>query len=129
MGKIVGDNAMDASFYYIKGTNLDAARDETIVMYVCSGTPTDRASVLTNALASVILLDTDFTFSDGIADGRRMIIAEQTDVPVSVNGTASHIALIDTTQLLLQTIVPATPIFASGTITIAAFSHVMRDPT
>lgn len=64
--------------------------------YACSLYPTTYQEVLDNALAFVDLTAPDFSLAPGVTFGRRLVVAEQLGVTVAADGTATHVALVDT---------------------------------
>ena len=114
-------------------TVLDAALDKIITgtaLHVCSGTPADRAAVLTNTLATVALDAGDFNKANGSTDGRKVTVAAQSGVSVTASGTPAHYCIIDGTRLLARTTVnPASPALTSGSTTnIPAAEFEVGDP-
>lgn len=100
-------------------------------LHICSGTPADRAAVLTNSLATVALDAGDFTIADGDTSGRKTTVGAQAAVPVTATGTPAHYCIIDATVLLARTEVDAgSPGLTSGSTTdIPAVDLEFLDPT
>lgn len=121
MPALFADSVLDAALDVIAGATA---------LHICSGTPADRAAVLTNSLATVAVDGTDFTKSDGTVDGRKTTVGAQTGVPVTASGIPAHYCLIDGTTLLARTVVdPASPDLTSGsTADIPATSFEVGDP-
>lgn len=112
---------------------LDAALDVIATgtaLHICSGTPTDRATVLASSLATVALDAGDFAKANGDTNGRKVTVAAQAGVPVTTSGTALHYCVIDATRLLARTEVDATsPDLTSGSTTdIPAVDFEIGDP-
>lgn len=115
-------------------TVLDAALDKiatATALHICSGTPADRAAVLTASLATVAVDGTDFTKANGTTDGRKTTVGAQAGVSVTATGTPSRYALVDATTLLAWADVdPASPGLTSGSTTdIPATAFELGDPT
>ena len=113
---------------------LDAALDKiatSTALHITSGTPTTRAAVLTNSLATVAVSGVDFTKANGTTDGRKTTVAAKANVPVDVTGTPAHYCLIDATVLLARTEVDvSSPGLTSGSTTsIPAVAFEIGDPT
>lgn len=113
---------------------LDAALDKiatATALHICSGTPADRAAVLTNSLATVAVDGADFTNANGTTDGRKTTVAAQNGVAVTATGTPAHYCLIDASALLARTQVNASsPDLTSGsTVNIPATAFEVGDPT
>ena len=115
-------------------TVLDAALDVIATgtaLHICSGTPADRAAVLTNSLATVALDAGDFAKSNDEVSGRQVTVAAQAGVSVTASGVPAHYCIIDGTTLLARTEVdPTSPDLTSGSTTdIPAVAFEIADPT
>ena len=120
MAKFVNDLAMDALLDYISAGNI---------MTVCSAQPTNRAEAVgTFALADVALAGGDYTKANGDSSGRKVTIAQKSNVPIDTTGTATHVAICDGTNLLLVTTCTSQALTAGGTVTIPAFKDEVADP-
>lgn len=122
MPALFHDDVIDAALNVVK-TNITA-------LHICSGTPADRAAVLTNSLATVAVDTTDATIANGDTDGRKVTIGAQLGVPVTASGTPAHYCLIDGTRLLARTVVNAASpdLTASSTTDIPAVDFEIGDP-
>lgn len=109
---------------------LNVIRSST-TLRVCSGTPTDRASAVTNTLATVSVSTSDFTLGAGSPSGRQVVVAAKSGVAVTVSGTAGHYCLDNGTTLLARVGVnPASPaLTASSTVDIPATTWTFTSPT
>jgi hypothetical protein len=112
----------------------DAALDKIATatnLYICSGTPATRASVLSSALASVALTSGDFSKAAGNVDGRKVTVAAKSGVSVTASGTAASYCLIDGTTLLARSDVDAaSPALTTGSTTnIPAVAFEVGAPT
>ena len=118
---------------WINDSVLDAALDKIAtgtILTVCSAQPTTRAeAVTTYKLADVVIDAGDFTKCNGDTNGRKVRVAQQTDVPVDTGGTATHIAICDGTDLLLVTTCTSQVLTAGNTVTIPAFDDEIADPS
>lgn len=116
---------------------LDAALDEIAlgnIMTACSAEPTTRNEAITTyALADIALTpgdgNGDFTIANGDSSGRKITVAQQADVDIDTNGTATHVAICDGTRLLLVTTCTSQALVDTGTVTFPAFDDEIADPT
>lgn len=122
MAKQTADSVLDAALDNLSGRTSP-------VLHVCSGTPTDRASVIANSLASEAMLAGDFTKADAGGGGRQTTVAAQSGVSVTSSGTATHVAYIDGTELAIQTTCASTALTSGGTVDIGSFVITFGDPT
>lgn len=120
MAKWANDSVLDAL--------LDKIATSTQLI-VTSTQPTTRANALSSALASVTVDGSDFTKSDGTPNGRRVTIAEQANVPVTATGSATHVALVDGSDLLFVTTVTAQTLTSGNTVTVPAWNVTVADVT
>lgn len=98
-------------------------------MHVCPSQPADRAAAISTSLGSVSLSSGDFTQAAGVTSGRRVTVAQKT-VTIGTAGTASHIAIIDGTELLYVTTAAVNRTVAvSDTLTVEDWDVELRDPT
>lgn len=112
----------------------DAALDKlatSVMLRICSGSPTSRATAVTNTLASVSLSSGDFTKAAGTVDGRKVTVAAKSGVSVTASGTAASYCLDDGTTLLARADVDASsPALTSGSTTnIPATAFEVGAPT
>jgi hypothetical protein len=112
---------------------LDALLDKAATatqMLVTSSQPADRASALTAALASVSVSSSDFTKSDSTSPvGRKTTIAQKANLSVTASGSATHVCLIDGTNLLYVTTTTSQPLTAGNTVTIPAWNISVSNAT
>lgn len=127
MAKYTNDEAPDAYLAVI------ATADKQIL---CSQQPTSYAEAsATYNLAEVALTpgdgNGDFTIGDGVTSGRRLTIAAQADVPVSVTGEVTHVAYVLTTdsKLLHVTTCTATAVQDGGTVDVGSHYIEVADPS
>ena len=118
---------------YLHDDVLDAALDELAAgttLTVCSSQPTSRTEAITTyKLADVTIDSSDFTNADGDSSGRKVTIAQQSAVPIDTSGTATHIAICDSTRLLAVTECDSQALTSGGTVTVPAFKLEMADVT
>ena len=126
----IADTVFDTALTYLKN-NCD-----TVV--VLSGNPNNYNEAITNTgsgsnkrIATVSVTSTSFTVADGAADGRKVTVAAQNDVPVVAAGDASHVAWLDTgnTEILFVTQLTTnrTGLTTSDTLDIPAHFAAFRD--
>lgn len=112
---------------------LDAALDELAngnQITVCSQEPTSRTEAIsTYALASTSLSGGDFTKAAGDTSGRKVTVSEKAGINVDDSGTATHIAIVDGSRLLLVTTCISQALTEDNEVTIPAFKYEIRDPS
>lgn len=123
MAKLVADSVLDAALNKIKNaTSLTAV--------LCSSQPTSRSeAVSTYALADVSLSSSDVTVGNGTASGRKATISAKSAVTVDNSGTATHLALVDSSELLYVTTTTSQAVAAAGTVDIGSWAIEIADPT
>lgn len=110
---------------------MDAALDKIATatnLVVCTSQPTDRATALASALANQSLSGA-FTKANGDVSGRKVTIAQQSNIPVATSGTATHVALIDGSILLLVTTCTSQALTAGNTVTVPAWKDEIASPS
>jgi len=101
----------------------------------CSAEPTTFAEAnATYALADVALSGTDFTIANGDGAGntpRKATVGAKSGVTVDTNGTATHVALIDTANSLLLEVTTCTSqaLTAGNTVNFPAWDIEIGAPT
>ena len=121
MAKFASDAVLDAL--------LDKVATGTILT-VCSAQPTTRAeAVTTYKLADVTVDSGDFTKANGDVSGRKVTVGQQDDVPVDSNGTATHVAICDGTNLLYVTTCTSQVLTSGNTVTVPAWKIEVSDPS
>ena len=103
------------------------AIDNCTLMTVCSAEPLNKAGVAAVALASVAITGVDFTIANGDTSGRKVTVAQQTDIAITATGTANHVVIDDGTNILVTTC-NAQSLTSGGTVTVPAFDHEIGDP-
>lgn len=116
---------------YVEDAVLDAALDKIAtgtILTVCSAQPTTRAeAVTTYKLADVVIDSGDFTKANGDTSGRKVTVSSQADVPIDSDGTATHIAICDASNVLLVTTCNSQGLTSGGTVTTPAFKYEIAD--
>lgn len=120
MAKWANDLMMDAALDYVAGGT---------VMHVCTSQPADRAAAIAASLANVALAGGDFTKANGDTSGRKVTIAQKSNVSIVANGTATHVAIVDGTTLRYVTTCTSQVLNSGGTVTIPAWDIEVADPT
>lgn len=121
MPKWVNTLVLDQALYEIAESNL---------MVAIAGQPASFAAAQAGKLAEASLASADFTLSAGAVSGRRVTIAGKSGLPVIAEGTADHVALLDTvgSRLLYVTTCPPQAIVTGGTVSIQQWSVEIGDP-
>lgn len=125
MPKWANDLVMDAAMDYI---------DQANTMHVISSyTAGDSyATVVGNSLADVAMTpDTDFPKANGDVSGRKITVAAKNAIPVDASGTATHIALVRTTDTSVRYVTTCTSqaLVAGNTVNVPAWDIEIADPT
>lgn len=112
---------------------LDALLDKVAtgtILTVCSAQPTTRAeAVTTYKLADVVVDSGDYSKADGDVSGRKVTVAQQEDVPVDSNGTATHVAICDGSDLLYVTTCTSQVLTSGNTVTVPSWKIEVSDPS
>jgi hypothetical protein len=122
MAKYCSDDVLDAALTYLK-TNCDK-------MVACSSLPANYAGVAAVTLADAAMASGDFTIADGDTSGRKLTVAEKTGEEVDANGSATHVALVDTANSKLLYVTEATPqVLTEGNpLTFQSWDIEIADP-
>jgi len=126
MAKFVNSAEEDAALNYIAASTK---------MCICSQQPTTYAQAITDyMLANVVLVagagNGDFTLAAD-SSGRKVTVTAKSAVPITNNGTATHVALVSTGDSTLRagTTCTSQVLTAGGTVDIPAFKFNIQDPT
>lgn len=121
MGKWVSAQVLDGALAVVAGAGR---------MVAVAGQPTNFAAAETGKLAEVTLSAADFTMGDGVAAGRRLVVAGKSAVPVLDAGTVDHVALLDdsNSRLLYVTSCPAQILTTGGTVNFGSWSIEIGAP-
>lgn len=120
MAKWANDSVLDAP--------LDKIATATQII-VCAGQPTSRADALSKALAATTMSGADFTKGNGDVSGRKTSIAQKDTISITSDGTADHVVLVDSTDLLYVTIANDLSLTTGNTVTIPLWSVTFADPS
>jgi hypothetical protein len=123
MAKSINDLVYDAG--------LNKVHDSANLMTVCNAEPTTRVQAVTTfALADVTMTTADFTVGNGDVSGRKVAVGQKTAIAVDTTGTGNHIALVNSTDLLIVTTTPAQSLDSTAnTVTINTWDIEFADPT
>jgi len=94
---------------------------------VCAGQPVSYADIAARELASVTIDGADFTKADGDTSGRKVTVAQQSNISITSDGTADHITIDDGTDYVITTCT-AQGLTSGGTVTVPAHDHEISDP-
>ena len=122
MAKAIPDAGIDAGLSYTDGANY---------MCVCSAQPTTYTEAYTTyMLARVAMAAGDITIADDTS-GRSATMAAKSGVTVTNSGTATHVALVNTSDTTLRAVTTCTSqvLTAAGTVDIPTWKHNITDPT
>jgi len=103
------------------------AIDNCTLLSICSAEPANKAGVAALTLASVAVTGADFTIANGDTSGRKVTVAQQTDMTISTSGTGNHVVIDDGTNILVTTCTPQV-LTSGGTVTAPAWDHEIADP-
>lgn len=121
MSKWAPTTFYDAAFAEVTKANL---------MVVCSAQPTTRAeAVTTYKLADVAVDSGDFSLGAGTPSGRKCTVAAQSAVPIDTTGTATHVALVDGTDLLYVNTCTSQALTSGNTVDIPSWTINLDAPT
>jgi hypothetical protein len=119
------DSAMDAAYDIVDNANA-------VYVITAYSLDTTRATVITTPLATVAMTPTsDYTKADGDAGNgsRKVTMAAKNAVSVGNSGTATHVALVDATNVLLVTTCTSQALTSGNTVNIPAWKHEFGIPT
>jgi len=124
MSKFLHTDVQDALLSYISS---NATR-----LCVCSTQPTTYTEAITTyELGDVTLSGADFSLAAGDVSGRKVTIAQKSNLAVDNSGTAGFIALVDVSnaKLLAVTTCTSQALTSGNTVTSPAFDIEVNDPT
>ena len=121
MAKWVANAVLDGALQVISGANR---------MVATTGQPADYAAALAGRLAETAISLADFSLQAGIGQGRQILVAAKSAVPVVAQGLADHVALLDDvgSRLLYVTTCPAQNLPGGGTVNFASWSVEIGAP-
>jgi ribosomal protein L30E len=118
------DDVLDAALNYIKS---NASR-----ICVCSAQPTTYTEAITTyKLADINISAANFTGpANGDVSGRKLGVNAQDAVDIDASGNATHVALVDTTnlKLLYVAVCPLHVLVAGNFVNIPAWDIEFSDP-
>jgi len=124
MGKFAPDEMLDLHADYV---------DQSDKMTACSAQPTTFTEAnATFALADAAMTpDTDYTKANGDTSGRKVTMAAKNGVNVDTTGTATHVALIRTSDTSLRFVTTCTSqaLTSGNTVNFPAWDIETGDPT
>jgi len=124
MGKFAPDAMLDLHADYV---------DQCDKQVACSAQPTTYTEAnATFALADAAMTpDTDYTKANGDTSGRKVTMAAKNGVNVDTTGTATHVALIRTSDTSLRFVTTCTSqaLTSGNTVNFPAWDIETGDPT
>ena len=121
MAKAIPDAIMDLM--------LDQAEGDRVC--VCSAEPTTYTEATsTYKLAIATISGSDFTAANGDTSGRKNTLAAKTGITIDSTGTATHVAIANTTGSSLRRVTTCTSqaLTSGGTVDIGSHKHELADP-
>lgn len=122
MAKVAPNAMIDAALDYVAGCNL---------MIACSAEPSSYSDATTGVdLADVAMAGGDFIKADDIS-GRKLTMGAKSGVTIDHSGTASHIALCNSSDSSLRYVTTCTNqvLTAAGTVDFPSWKINIADPT
>lgn len=118
----------------IEDVFIDAMLDKIatcVTMTVCSAEPANQAGIAAVALASVVLTagdgNGDYVIANGDVSGRKVTVQQQSNIPITASGNATHIVLDDGVNIVVTTCT-SQALTSGGTVTVPAFDDEVADP-
>ena len=108
-------------------TILDTLGDK---LHICSAQPANFAGVAAVDLGNKTSISIGAP-ADGTTNGRRVTVAAITGGSVTASGTATHYAIVDTTNsrlLAANTLAASQAVTSGNTFSLAAFDITIPDP-
>lgn len=117
MGKNVPDSIIDSQLDLIEGTTL----------HVCSAEPANYAGIAAVELAKTAISGS-YTKATGTPSGRQTTCPAQAGLTVDSNGTATHVAISNGSNLLQEvTTCTSQAVTAGGTLDTSSFVHTITN--
>lgn len=116
-------------------TEIDPALDGIAacnVQHVCSAQPANFAGIAAVSLGSISMTPvSDYTKAAGDVSGRKVTVAAKNGVPITADGTVTHLALANTTDSTLRFVTTCTaqPVLSGGTVNIPAWKNEIGAPS
>jgi hypothetical protein len=106
--------------------------DDADALTICSAEPANVAGIAAVALADVAMTpgagNGDYTLANGDTSGRKLTVAQQSNMPIDASGTATHVVIDDGTNLYVTTCT-SQALTSGGTVTTPAWDIEVADPT
>lgn len=96
-------------------------------LIVTPSQPANRAAAVSAGIATANLSGA-FSKIDGPSGGRRLTVGQQSNIVAAKAGTASHVCLVDGSNLLYCTTVTPQAVDAGNTVTIPAWTVTVGGP-
>jgi hypothetical protein len=122
MAKAIPTAVLDAQLTAAQGDRL----------CVCSAEPTTYTEATsTYKLAMTTLSGGDFTKAAGDVSGRKNTLTAKTGITIDTSGTATHVAICDSTgsELRRVTTCASQALTSGGTVDVSAHKHEIGAPT
>lgn len=97
-------------------------------LIVTTEQPANRADAVSKALATANLTSSDFSKSAGSPNGRKLTIAQKAVISVTATGNATHVCLVNNSDLLYVTTVTSQPLTAGNTVTVPSWAVTVSNP-
>jgi len=111
---------------YDDGLNLLNSVADASHFHLCSSLPTTYAAVLAASLGKKPLLPADVSNpAAALPNGRQVTIAALTNIQITTTGTASHYAIVDEVDSVLQianTLAANESVTQGGTVSTSSFT-------
>lgn len=102
-------------------------------LVVCSAEPANFAGIAAVHLADIAMTAGlgagDYTAAAGDVSGRKVIVAQQADIPIDATGDATHVVLDDGAALICVTTCTLQGLTSGGTVTVPAWDAEINAPT
>lgn len=119
MAKFVPDAVLDLMLDQAEGSQI----------HVCSAQPTTYAEASSTFELAGGALSGSYSAANGDTSGRKNTIPAQTGLPITADGTATHVAITNGTDTLyLVTTCASQALTSGGTVDTSAFDHEIQDP-
>lgn len=111
---------------------LNDIKNNANKMVVCTSQPTTYTEANTTyKLAEVAMASGDYTLAAGDTSGRKVTMAAKSGLSILSNGTAQHVALINTgdSSLKLVTTCTSQALSTGGTVDVPSWKYEINNPT
>jgi hypothetical protein len=120
MAKWVVDSVMDAGLGIIQQANLLA---------ICTEQPVSRVGAVSSfGIAMIAVNSASFTYANGGSSGRKITLAAVSSIGVNSSGNANHVALCNSSALLLVTTCTSQGLTQGNSVATPAFADEIADP-